>query len=152
MILAITLEEYLYSNSWLDWPSYENMLAHWSKWQSGIASSLGLYQGRGLGMKLLLNYIAFTSNSTISSSFNKLVHPLATTNRIKHFYFNRLPRLWNALPSINLTHSHNTIMGNIRSLFWNHFVDNFDENNLCSFHFCCPCTKCSGVTKQNFWC
>ena len=100
----------------------------------------------------ILNYIAFTSNSTRSSSFNKLVHPLAKTNRIKHFYFNRLPRLWNALPPINLTHSHNTIMGNIRSLFWNHFVDNFDENNLCSFHFCCPCTKCSSVTKQNFRC
>ena len=36
--------------------------------------------------------------STRFSSQSKLVHQQAYSRRSRHFYFNRLPRLWNSLP------------------------------------------------------
>ena len=50
----------------------------------------------------ILDYIHFSvSSGTRSSSNNKLLHPLASTTSSSNFYFNRLPRLWNSLPSID---------------------------------------------------
>ena len=46
-------------------------------------------------------YVTFSSASTRSSSKCKLVHTLSRINRDRHFYFNRLPRLWNSLPIIH---------------------------------------------------
>ena len=62
----------------------------------------------------IMNYIKFSAGSTRSSSFHKLVHP--SQSKSKHFYFNRLPRLWNSLPPIDLNQSHDTIMNSIKTL------------------------------------
>ncbi len=51
------------------------------------------------------DYIHFCSASTRSSSFLKLKLPRSKLNTVKHFYFNRLPRLWNSLPVIDLDES-----------------------------------------------
>ena len=44
------------------------------------------------------NCVSFASSSTRSSANSKLLHTKSTTNSSRHFYFNRLPRLWNSLP------------------------------------------------------
>ena len=46
----------------------------------------------------ITDYVSFSGNNTRSGSHHKLVQPMATTTRLKHFYFNRLPHLWNSLP------------------------------------------------------
>ena len=48
------------------------------------------------------SYITFSNSSTRSTTHLKLKHSLAKSNTIGHFYFSRLPRLWNSLPTINL--------------------------------------------------
>ena len=55
------------------------------------------------------SYVTFCASSTRSSTHFKLKHSLSRTNIISHFYFNRLPRLWNSLPAINLNQSTSSI-------------------------------------------
>ena len=97
-------------------------------------------------------YVTFCSGSTRSSVGFKLVHSFSRNNKIKHFYFHRLPRLWNSLPTININQSVRLIKRKLQSFLWNHFIDHFDPNNPCSFHFICPCAKCSVLPiKYIFW-
>ena len=48
------------------------------------------------------SFVSFCTGSSRSSAHLKLKHSLPRTNTISHFYFNRIPRLWNSLPVINL--------------------------------------------------
>ena len=93
----------------------------------------------------ILDYVSFCQNSTRSSSFNKLNLVHSSNGVHKFFYFNRLPRLWNSLPPIDLSQSLSSIKSKIRSHLWSHFIKHFDPLNPCSFHFSCPCSKCSSL-------
>ena len=78
-----------------------------------------------------------------SSNF-KLKHSLCRTEiKERNIYFNRIPRLWNSLhtPDVNLPLS--VIKSGIRQFFLNHFMSNFVSNNVCTYHYLCPCLKCS---------
>ena len=89
-------------------------------------------------------FVTFCSGQTRSASYVKLKHVLvATNNSTRNFYFNRLPRLWNSLPPIDMSQS--TIKWKFYKHFWNHFTTNFDPDNVCSFHYLCPCAKCSSL-------
>ena len=50
----------------------------------------------------IFSYVHFSEGSTRSSTHFKLKHSLSKSNTTGHFYYNRLPRLWNSLPPINL--------------------------------------------------
>ena len=54
-------------------------------------------------------YVTFSSHTTRCTSTLKLKHSIAKTNSERHLYFNRLPRLWNSLPVIDLGMSLPTI-------------------------------------------
>ena len=87
------------------------------------------------------NYLKFSACSTRSSTI-KLIHTRSSNNTSRHFYFNRLPRLWNTLPPIDLNLPINTIKNQVKSFLWNYFLHNFDSNNFCTYHFLCPCNSC----------
>ena len=91
----------------------------------------------------MLQHVNFSKVSTRSSSKFKLVHNLSRFNHVKHFYFNRLPRLWNSLPTIDTNQSVRSIKHKLQLFFWTHFVDHFDPVNICTFHFICLCSKCA---------
>ena len=48
------------------------------------------------------NYVSFASSSTRSSANSKLLYTNSTTYSSRHFYFKRLPRVWNSLPVLSL--------------------------------------------------
>ena len=48
------------------------------------------------------NYITFYTGSSRLAKAHKLQHSYGANNISRHSYFNRIPRLWNALPVINL--------------------------------------------------
>ena len=50
----------------------------------------------------ILSFVYFCSSQTWSSAYFKLRHSLSRKNYTRHFYFNRLPRLWNSLPYIDI--------------------------------------------------
>ena len=91
----------------------------------------------------ITNYVSFSSSSTRSSINCKLVHKRSRLNTNRHFYFNRLPRLWNTLPPINLSHSISTIKSMLLKHMWSHFLNHFNPDIPCSFHCVCPCNRCN---------
>ena len=92
---------------------------------------------------MISDFVCFSSSHTRQATFFKLRHSKATSNASRYSYFNRLPRLWNSLPCIDLDLSVATIKYNLKHFFWQHFITKFDPENVCSYHFLCPCNKCS---------
>ena len=66
------------------------------------------------------------------------------TSTTRFFYFNRIVKLWNALPSnlINLDHSMSTIKRHLYDYMFKHFKENFVNTNFCTYHLVCPCRGC----------
>ena len=88
------------------------------------------------------NYVSFSSSGTRSQTSFKLHHKPVRTNSCRHFYFNRISRLWNSLPVIDLDKPVSSILSLLRIHFWNHFLSHFSSDNPCSFHLVCQCNKC----------
>ena len=86
-----------------------------------------------------------SSISTRSQSAFKLIHMHSFTNTNRHFYFNRLPRLWNSLPPLDPNLSISTIKIKIVRHLIDHFLNHFDSYNPCTFHLLCPCNSCSSL-------
>ena len=91
----------------------------------------------------ITNYIQFCNQSTRSSASNKIKHIYSSSNKYKNHYFNRLPRIYNALPAINLNLPMSTIKAALKKYFWDRFTRNFNSDNMCTCHFVCPCCNCS---------
>ena len=72
-----------------------------------------------------LMYVHFSEVNAQSSTHLKLMHSLCNSNITRHLYFNRLPRLWNSLPPVNLDHSILTIRNQVLEAFWSHFESHF---------------------------
>ena len=80
----------------------------------------------------ILDYIHFSVSSGIRSS---------STTSSSNFYFNRLPRLWNCLPSADDYDLSCNILP--EGFFWSHFALNFNNDDPCSYHFLCLCSSCT---------
>ena len=91
----------------------------------------------------IYKFIQFFSHSTRSSSSLKLRHCLSKNNTQSNFYFNRIPRLWNSIPPIDISLSLPAIKSNLRAHFWDSFLLKFCPYNPCTYHYLCPCFNCS---------
>ena len=89
------------------------------------------------------DFITFSTQSTISASFLKLVHLRSQISDVYHFYFACLVRFWNSLPAIDITLPDHTIKRKITICAWVNFRANFESSLPCSFHLLCPCNRCS---------
>ena len=93
----------------------------------------------------ILQYVSFSSTTTRSCGV-RLRHQLSRYNSSSHFYFTRLPRLWDKLHvskyvdllgcSVSLAKSR------LCRFMWSYLEDFFCSDDLCTYHFCCPCSKC----------
>ena len=93
------------------------------------------------------NYLQFSSSNTRFGSSAKLVHHRCSTNLTHHFYFHRIPRLWNSLPTVDLTAQITSIKHKLYIYMWNHFIQEFNDNDVHTFHYLCPCSQCVRTTK-----
>ena len=96
---------------------------------------------------IINNYIKFVTGNTRSASSNKLHQARSTNNTNNNFYFNRLPRIWNALPIIDLNEHPTRIKNKLSKYLRKHFLNNFNPAITCSFSILCPCINCSKVPK-----
>ena len=90
----------------------------------------------------IYDYINFSSATTRSGTSNKMIIPHHINNISRHSYFHRLTALWNALPIINFNLSFVQLKSKLKAFLRNHFLTNFDENNNCTLHYMCPCSRC----------
>ena len=98
-------------------------------------------------------YISYVSSSTRASSQYKLqcVNPsIPHINATKHFFFNRVVRLWNALPPIDTGCSFISIKRHIFSIFWQYFSHSYSVDRPCTWHIVCPCSICSKLPSSSF--
>ena len=65
----------------------------------------------------VLDYVSFSNNSTRSSTFTKLTPRHLSSSSSQHSYFNRLVRLWNFLPPINISLSYPVLKAHLKSIF-----------------------------------
>ena len=63
-------------------------------------------------------------------------------NTSHHFFFSRLPQLWNCLPPLDCSLPLPVVSSKYKIIFWLHFLQYFDPSNPCTFHMVCPCSKC----------
>ena len=75
----------------------------------------------------IMEYISFNQNHTRSGDGNKMSHSRSHLNSSRHYYFNRLPRMWNALPTINLDLS---TKRNLTKFFTDHFIRKFSSADM----------------------
>ena len=92
-------------------------------------------------------FVSFSSSSTRAGHSLKLIHQSSHTHLSNHSYFKRIIRLWNTLPPIDLGLSLSTIKTHLKKFMWSHFLDNFNPDIPCTFHFLCPCTKCTKLYR-----
>jgi len=90
----------------------------------------------------ILDFVTFSTNPTRSFG-SKLYHKFSSINLTSNSYFYRLPRLWSSLPVIDTSLPIPVIKNQLKTYFWNYFVNNFDINDNCTLHYLCPCSKCS---------
>ena len=83
----------------------------------------------------ILQYVTFTTS---------MEHYLSKTNKERHFYFHRLPCLWNSIPVVNIQDSLKSIKRKLFLFLWSHFSRHFNPDIPCSYHFVCPCSSCYG--------
>ena len=86
----------------------------------------------------IFEFISFSTSNTRFGSSNKLQYKYQRSSIMRHFYFNRIVRLWNSLPCINLAMSIDTIKTTVSKHLWDHFTTHFNVNSICSFHSVCP--------------
>ena len=84
------------------------------------------------------NFVSFVHLNTRSTARNKLQINFNKTSHSQHFYFNRIARLWNSLPPLDLSLSFITLKLHLKQLFWKHFTVHFNHTNICSVHIVCP--------------
>ena len=97
-----------------------------------------------------ITYVTFCDNNTRSATIHKLCHNYSSNNKIWHFYFNQLPRLWNALLPINIDSQLPIIKPVIYEHLWIHFITHFNHNNSYIYHFHWPCHNCCNLTLLPF--
>ena len=94
----------------------------------------------------LEEYITYMSSSTRASSLNKIKSSRLLTPRLnitRHFFFNRVIRIWNSLPYIDIQLPYSSIKRHILSIFWKYFLQSYSIDNPCSWCIACPCANCS---------
>ncbi len=101
----------------------------------------------------ITSYVEFCCGKTRSNSKRKLKHTnIPTSNTQRHLFFNRIVRLWNSLPQIDLGQTYHTIKQKVKYIFLDHFMLNFEPSNPCPYHYTCPCSNCiiSSTTYYSF--
>ena len=87
-------------------------------------------------------WFKFSSVHTRSSTANKLTLSQRKPS-FHHPFLDKFPRLWNALPPLDLSFSFSSLKRIIKTEFQTKFLTNFNSDNPCTFHFACPCYYCS---------
>ena len=91
-----------------------------------------------------LQFVIFNTFTTLSGSNYKLIHKHCPSSLYRHFYFNRIIRLWNILLTY-ICWSKSIPKRTTYRYFWDQFETNFDFSNVHTLHLLCPCNVCSAI-------
>ena len=101
----------------------------------------------------LSQYICFVQSSTRSSSTGKITASFPCTPRLnstRHYYFNRIIKIWNSLPPLDLDSPLSILKSLLRNLYWDYFINHYSTESPCSWYRVCPCSNCAPLPVQNY--
>ena len=92
----------------------------------------------------VLQFVQLQDLTTRSSDRVSLKYVRYVNNLQRHFYAELSLHLWNKMPAIDLypSLSLQTIRSKLYEVMWSNFIENFNSDDVCSFHFFCPCSRC----------
>ena len=67
------------------------------------------------------------------------------TSFARHFYFNKIVKLWNAVQPIDISLPLSSIKHQLWNILWKNFEGNFNSANVCTYHFVCSCPQCHHI-------
>ena len=92
----------------------------------------------------IYDHVSFVSSKT-RRDHQMLKYNHTKSSIARHFYFNRVVKLWNAVQPIDLSQPFHSIKRHLLNLLWRKFESSFDPHIIRSFHFVCPCSKCHHI-------
>jgi hypothetical protein len=105
----------------------------------------------GLIESNLLTVIEFENGENRNRDEMMIVHKRVNLECYRNYFTNRVPYSWNRIPheirSLELTDMESNISfkNALKSWLYNHFLDNFDLENTCSWGIICNCARCRVV-------
>ena len=93
-------------------------------------------------------FVHFCEQFTRSSTSNKMKHVYSSTNKHKNHYFNRLPRIYNAVPAIDLDLLMSTIKFALKSISGIILLVTSTTTSCVLYHFVSPCSNCSKLPQR----
>ena len=96
----------------------------------------------------IFKYVCFIKTSTRNSTEGKIKTSLSVIPRLnstRHHYFNRIIRIWNSLPPLDLGGSMSTLKAFLVKLYWNYFIKCFIVDSPCTWYRVCPCSSCASL-------
>uniref|UniRef100_A0A1X7SEX0 Alkylated DNA repair protein AlkB homologue 8 N-terminal domain-containing protein n=1 Tax=Amphimedon queenslandica TaxID=400682 RepID=A0A1X7SEX0_AMPQE len=76
----------------------------------------------------ILSFVTFNESSSRSSHHAKLCHITSPSSQTCSSYFHRIPRLWNQLPTFDLSLSPETNCLKLKRFLWQQFLSSFDSS------------------------
>ena len=71
------------------------------------------------------SYMSFVYSCTRATSTTKLKHNFNHFTTSRHFYFNRVIHIWNAIPFFDISQFYSSLNHQIVSFLWDHFIVHF---------------------------
>ena len=65
-------------------------------------------------------------------------------------FFNRVIRIWNSLPYIDMQLPYSSIKKHILNIFWQYFLQSYAIDYPCSWCIACSCANCSNLTNPSY--
>ena len=86
---------------------------------------------------LMTTSILCLYSSVLKACKNHQILSIPRLNLTRHFYFNRLPRLWNSLlhSITDISQPISSVKSDIQAYFWDNFIANFNPGNSYTFHY-----------------
>ena len=101
----------------------------------------------------LSEYIHFAQSPTRSSSTGKITASSPCTPRLnstRHFYFNRIIKIWNSLPPLDLDCPLSTHKSFLWKFYWDYFIHHYCVESTCSWYRVCPCSNCAPLPVRTY--
>ena len=87
----------------------------------------------------IYRHITSVTSGTRATAHNQLRSNYNRTSTTRHFYFNRVVKLWNKVPSniLNLSLSLGTLKAHLQHP-WSIFIANFNPDRVCTYQLITP--------------
>lgn len=101
---------------------------------------------------ILSKYVLYTAptRSAPSGKLRPASPSIPRVNSTRHYYFNRLIRIWNSLPILDIDSPMSSLKRRVYDIYWDHFTSHFITEQHCTWFRVCPCNSCANLPVPHY--